>query len=310
MGCGAPVSLPVECASSIQYNTSSIQYDVITRHCARHCQASRRTQPWDHCRLSSCAADCRDSRLTGGGKDTGETWRQGSAGTREEPRAPVCAAETCPAPPILRPIHQSAERRRALQFDGTADSVPHEADARAVTEPAWLPAERLVCRSAEVEREGQMPKHAEKPLFDRLEQLDGAVARQLTPAMQPVRYLGTRRPDTHTSRPRAEACCPVSRADEAGRGRWLVAARVPRADLRALPRRRTHTLAQRAAWLQQCHPGPYLFIGKCSTWALKSNWTDRRYMRRLASRGVALTPTAELHLRALGGRRRPGGSGG
>ena len=31
-----------------------------------------------------------------------------------------------------------------------------------------------------------MPKHAEKPLFDRLEQLDGAVARQLTPAMQPV----------------------------------------------------------------------------------------------------------------------------
>ena len=61
-----------------------------------------------------------------------------------------------------------------------------EADARAVTEPAWLPAERLVCRSAEVKREGQMPKHAEKPLFDRLEQLDGAAARQLTPAMQPV----------------------------------------------------------------------------------------------------------------------------
>ena len=75
----------------------------------------------------------------------------------------------------------------------------------------------------------------------------------------------------------------MSHADEAGRGRWLVAARVPpgRADLRALPRLRTHTLAQRAAWLQQCHPGPYLFIGKCSTWALKSNWTDRRCMRRL-----------------------------
>ena len=30
----------------------------------------------------------------------------------------------------------------------------------------------------------------------------------------------------------------------------------------------------------------------------------------LRSRGAALTPTAELHLRALGGRRRPGGSGG
>ena len=43
-----------------------------------------------------------------------------------------------------------------------------------------------MCRSAEVEREGQVPKHAEKPLFDRLEQLDGAAARQLTPAMQPV----------------------------------------------------------------------------------------------------------------------------
>ena len=61
-------------------------------------------------------------------------------------------------------------------------------------------------------------------------------------------YLGPRRPDTHTSRPREAPCCPVSRADEAGRGRWLVAARVPsgRADLRALPRLRTHTLAQRA----------------------------------------------------------------
>jgi hypothetical protein len=44
-----------------------------------------------------------------------------------------------------------------------------------------------VCRSAEAEREGQVPKHAEKPLFDRLEQLDGAAAWQLTPAMQPVR---------------------------------------------------------------------------------------------------------------------------
>ena len=107
-------------------------------------------------------------------------------------------------------------------------------------------------RSAEVEREGQVPKHAEKPLFDRLEQLDGAAARQLTPAMQPVRVgVPGRRPDTHTSRPREAPCCSVSHADEAGRGRWLVAARVPpgRADLRALPRLRTHTLAQHAARL-------------------------------------------------------------
>jgi hypothetical protein len=81
--------------------------------------------------------------------------------------------------------------------------VPREADARAVTEPAWLPAERLVCRSAEVEREGQMPKHAEKPLFDRLEQLDGAAARQLTPAMQPVPAGRTRTQADRERRPAA-----------------------------------------------------------------------------------------------------------
>ena len=27
--------------------------------------------------------------------------------------------------------------------------------------------------------------------------------------------------------------------------------------------------------------GVVKLLGKCSTWALKSNWTDRRYMRRL-----------------------------
>ena len=112
-----------------------------------------------------------------------------------------------------------------------------------------------------------MPKHAEKPLFDRLEQqLDEAAARQLTPAMQPVRVYPAAGPadDTHTSRPREAPCCPVSRADEAGRGRWLVAARVPpgRADLRALPRPRTHTLAQRAAWLHSAKGGLKLIIGQ------------------------------------------------
>jgi hypothetical protein len=59
-----------------------------------------------------------------------------------------------------------------------------------------------VYRSAEVEREGQVPKHAEKPLFDRLEQLDGAAARQLTPAMQPVPAGRTR---TQTDRERRPA---------------------------------------------------------------------------------------------------------
>ena len=29
--------------------------------------------------------------------------------------------------------------------------------------------------------------------------------------------------------------------------------------------------------------GVVKLLGKCSTWALKSNWTDRRYMRRLRS---------------------------
>ena len=103
-----------------------------------------------------------------------------------------------------------------------------------------------------------MPKHAEKPLLDRLEQLDGAAARQLTPdAAVPAGRL--QRSSTRTGR---EAPCPVSRADGAGRGRRLVAAGT---------RRSASCLAPAHIHLAQpALPGPNTRVAiiwaKCSTW--------------------------------------------
>ena len=72
----------------------------------------------------------------------------------------------------------------------------------------------------------------------------------------------------------------------------------------------TYTGSARAAWLQQCQAVLFGFLGKCSTWAHKSNWTDRRYMRRLR-RAVIIEPRSPKHPRctnaiAMSGQPPPG----
>jgi hypothetical protein len=70
----------------------------------------------------------------------------------------------------------------------------------------------------------------------------------------------------------------------------------PRASLKT-PQRRRPSRRRRAKSAAQRDFGVF--------WALQG-----QNHRVLALARAALTPTAELHLRALGGRRRPGGSGG